>query len=481
RMGGRMVQGDVNGGVNGQGHGGVAGATRRSPEAVGDPTPLAGRWIAVGFAVLCLLTTLAMPDALFSVEQRTLIWPPDLRAWTDWMLQLHWLLGLLVFAPFAIMALLMFDLRSIRAARQFTVVPRMPSATTASGPHAASCRARWQEECDAIKTSWSYEKERISRLQCRLVLQGLLFGDLCTFALMCSALVAAAGGSHARIACSVAAAAATGFLTNLGRLLLRISGGDITTRTVSWAIRSQILVIIADAGLCMLLGDEAQNAERAVVIGLFVGATGSPAIQFMLEKASKLLNTGTVAAQRASPLLDIEGVTEEHVERLAEEGIVSIHDLAYVPTARLFFATTYSLPQICNWQDRALLQIGFGKAAADALRQKMCIRGAIDLMTLAHQLLFDEPTDTSVRGDLATALQVEPATLAMMLPVMAHDENAMRIRSFTSSIVAAKEDPAPPQIALGGRPPGGEDAATSTRKNGSPPRADHPSGPPPAA
>jgi hypothetical protein len=476
-----MVQGTVNGGANGQAHAGVDVAAGRSRTAVDEPAPLAGRWIAVGFAALCLLTTLAMPDALFFTEQRTMIWPPDLRAWTDWVLQLHWLLGLLVFAPFAIMALLMFDLRSIRAARHFTVVPRVPSTTSVSGPHAECCRARWLEECDAIKTSWSYEKERISRLQCRLVLQGLLFGDLCTFALMCSALVAAAGAPHARgIACSVAAAAATGFFINLGRLLLRISGGDITTRTLSWAIRSQILVIIADAGLCMLLGDEAQSVERALVIGVFVGATGSSAIQFMLEKASKLLNTGTVAAQRASPLLDIEGVTEEHVERLAEEGILSMHDLAYVPTARLFFATTYSLPQICNWQDRALLRIGFGKAAADALRQKMCIRGAVDLMTLAHQLSFGEPADASVRTDLATALQIEGSALAMMLPTMAHDENAMRIRSYTSSIVAAKED-LPPPPALGSRLAGSEDTASSTRKNGSPPRADHPIGPPPPA
>src|SRR5262249_48114985 len=148
----------------------------------------------------------------------------------------------------------------------------------------------------------------------------------------------------------------------------------------------------ADIGLYVLLAGEVPTVTNSVtgalVLGLFVGATGDHAIEFLLDKASKAFSTGAATAHAVSPLLGIEGITDAHVDRLEEEGIVSIHDLAFVPTARLFFWTAYSLQQICNWQDRALLQVYVGKKAADALAEQMHIRGAIDLRAFAHDVVF---------------------------------------------------------------------------------------------
>lgn len=56
-------------------------------------------------------------------------------------------------------------------------------------------------------------------------------------------------------------------------------------------------------------------------------------------------------------------ITNEEVERFAEEGIRSLPD-AFVPTARLFFNTNRSMQQICDWQDQALLRVYFGDVRA---------------------------------------------------------------------------------------------------------------------
>ncbi|HEX8106085.1 MAG TPA: hypothetical protein VF516_00090 [Kofleriaceae bacterium] len=304
----------------------------------------------LGFAALCFVIALAAPGSMFDLPE--LRWLPP-SEWPGWILQLHWFLGFLIIAPFAVVAILGRDLRVTRERGQrLWLVARTPSLAGIPPEHAKEDEELWNKRQTAAMTSWEYEQDRSGWLQGRLVLQALIFGDLTTFALLCSALLAASGlhadrNTVTQLACSIAAATGTAFLANLARIMLRVSGGDVTTRTFSWAIRSVILVIIADIGLYVLLDGEApsltSNVPHALLLGVFVGATGDHAIQFLLDKATKVFNAGEAAAHKASPLLEIEGVTDAHVDRLEEEGIVSIHDLAFVPTARLFFSTTYSL------------------------------------------------------------------------------------------------------------------------------------------
>jgi hypothetical protein len=335
--------------------------------------------------------------------------------------------GLLVITPFAIVAIVARDLReSRRRSQQLELKTLKPSLAGIPAEHLEEDRALWDKRGTAARALWDYEKGRIMSLRGRLGLQALLFGDIATLALMCCALLAMSGprttdSTTAKLACSIAAATGAVFLANVARIMLRVSGGDVTTRTFSWAIRSVILVIIADIGLYVLLDGEAStvmsSVPRALVLGLFVGATGDHALQFLLDKASKAFGTRAVAAHQASPLLGIEGIADVHVDRLEEEGIVSIHDLAFVPTARLFFSTAYSLQQICNWQDRALLQVYVGKQAAEALAEQMHIRGAIDLRAFAHDVVFgDRSADADpVKAALTKALGLEPGGLTALL------------------------------------------------------------------
>ena len=70
----------------------------------------------------------------------------------------------------------------------------------------------------------------------------------------------------------------------------------------------------------------------------------------------------------------------EDYARLIEEGVDSVHALAFFPTPRLFFNTRYSLQCICDWQDQALLLTYFGAARAQLFRERLGIRGVPTLV-----------------------------------------------------------------------------------------------------
>jgi hypothetical protein len=401
--------------------------------------PIGVRCAAVGLAMLCFLVALAAPGSIFDPPE--LHWLPP-GEWPGWFLQLHWIVGLLVVAPFAIAAIVARDLRASRQhSRELVLKVLDPSLAGTKAEHLD----------DAARALWAYEKDRIMSLRGRLGLQALLFGDITTLALMCCALLAMSGprtneSTTAKLACSIAAATGAVFLANVARILLRVSGGDVTTRTFSWAIRSVILVIIADIGLYVLLDGEVatvmSSVTRALVLGLFVGATGDHALQFMLDKASKAFSTGAAGAREASPLLGIEGIADVHVDRLAEEGIVSIHDLAFVPTARLFFSTAYSLQQICDWQDSALLQVYVGKKATEALAEQMHIRGAIDLGALARGAVSGHPSAEAdpVKVALTKALGLTDGGLTALLESMAQDEATMRLHYYWGAVIERERE-----------------------------------------
>ncbi len=407
-----------------------------------------GKRFARLFAAACFLVVAWASSG----RETTILWtwdPRDLIAWVDWVLQSRWVLGFVVISPFWISVLVSLSVGKNQRG-DFTLImgttPRSSGVQGAAAQHEArDDDKRWRRTAATIETSWEYERERLLRSQHRRGLQALIFGDLATLALTCGVLALPHGtwndrDTTWRLALSGLAATATAFVINLVRILLRASGGDVTTRTFAWASRTLALVIVADLGVHTLLEKEISGIWSALALGVFVGTTGSQAIQFLLDKGGKRIlgTTETRASQARSPLLDIEGMTPEHVERLEEEGILSIHDLAFVPTARLFFATTYSLQQICDWQDRALLLVYVGKRSAAALAEKLGITGAIDLRADMHEILFNgQRKDVrKMKTALRKALHLDEGELAARIKSMVHDEATMRIRCYWGSTVA---------------------------------------------
>jgi hypothetical protein len=242
-------------------------------------------------------------------------------------------------------------------------------------------------------------------------------------------------------------AAATAFVTSCVRVLVRLTQQDISSRMFATATRAVAVATTASAGLSLVLADLVNANVRAIVLGILCGVMGEHAILPLVEKAGKLFTIKTREAAPPSPLLAIEGLTEEHVARLEEEDIRSVHDLAFVPTARLFFPTPYSLQQIANWQDRALLRVYVSPEGVKGLDNKMKILGAIDLRGCVHQLRFSSKSEVykmAQRETLKSALNLDEGGLEALIDSMIHDEVTLRVRLLWQASVGT-EDPAEPE------------------------------------
>jgi hypothetical protein len=422
------------------------------------------RWPAWLLFVACVILVLVGPGSLIHRANpsfrfsRPLLPLSVLGEIFDWLVTLRWPLAFLVSVPFFLSMIAAEKLTRRRDGNDSRYVldighrPPSPEKPKLGSYDPARDAARWARIMAAAETTWNYERDRYIDSLERLRLNALVFGDVATVALTCCVVVLTVDPAEQswglgpevirHLMTSVATAAATAFLVKFASVLVRISSRDISSRMFAWAARSLALVVIADVGLFILFGNEVTTNDRAIVLGLFVGATGDHAIQLLLEKAAALFKTTSSPPAGPSPLLSIEGMTTEHVNRLEEEGILSIHDLAFVPTARLFFMTAYSLQQICNWQDRALLSVYVGAPGARALDQHMKILGAIDLRACARRILYQAGGHEDAKKILSSALSLAEGGLPELLHSMAYDEVTMRVWLYWRSAVTNHALPA---------------------------------------
>jgi hypothetical protein len=295
---------------------------------------------------------------------------------------------------------------------------------------------------ETLRNTWLYERDRYRRSVGRAQFYAVQFGAMATLFLGASALLVTPHWGLVAIVsdlplgaepyplpyvilvgASLAAATATAFVVQFVKLLVRLSSYDISARAFSWSTRSLALVALGDLGLLLVL--PITNAKWAILLGVFAGVTGDHTISLLLQRAGKSLGVAPPAERGPSPLLSIEGVLPEHVDRLQEEGIFSIHDLALIPTARLFFSTPYGLQMICDWQDQALLLTRWGADRARSLSDHLGIRGATDLRKLAARGVPEsrEPLRRTLRLD-------EDAPLAEKLSELANDEVTRRLELY---------------------------------------------------
>ncbi len=306
---------------------------------------------------------------------------------------------------------------------------------------------------EAVQKSWSYERDRYRRSVSRAQFYASAFGVIATLFLTCSELLLRLRmnfvpdweGKVQALALSIMAATGTAFLLSFAKVTVRLSSHDFSARAFSWSTRSLVLSVVAAAGLLLAL--QTDVVWMALLLGILAGVAGEHAMNLLLEKAPKILSLRPTYRQEGpSPLLVIDGIMAEHVDRLEEEGVLSISDLALVPTARLFFNTPYGLQMICDWQDQALLLMRVGRDRARDLFNQMGIRGAIALHRTVHDLLRAAPDDTKASRDaLQRAIRLDKeAPLDPMLKAIEDDEATLRVQVHRQSIVLepAQFDPA---------------------------------------
>jgi hypothetical protein len=314
--------------------------------------------------------------------------------------------------------------------------------------------------------NWNYERERMAHSLDRVRLQASLVGLSVSVVLACAVVVVAWSRTVPTInvrgleilTATVAVAAVAAFYWMWVRLLVRIASQDFNSRMFAWGSRSIVITVTASAGLYLVLaraaGSVVDSLGKGALLGIFVALIGDKAIPYVIDKTAALFGYQPPRRLEDMGLQLVSGITDPDVDRFAEEGILSVQDLAFTPTARLFFNSTHSLQRICDWQDQALLLVYFGQVRAKAMFEKLTIRGAMDLLSLARIALRDDPEapkrsrtgmgkrlaaagvkPSQIRAALGDALGLKDAALLTALLVISDDEATLRLQAHWISAV----------------------------------------------
>jgi len=107
--------------------------------------------------------------------------------------------------------------------------------------------------------------------------------------------------------------------------------------------------------------------------------------------AKRLQLTAAVAAAERPTLNKLQGLTQDVIDRLEEEGIRSTEHLAYADPIKLLLRTNIPWVVIIDMTDQALLFNYLGEKTA-ALRS-LGIRGSIEVAAIGQRLYGDDPED----------------------------------------------------------------------------------------
>ncbi|HEX7837485.1 MAG TPA: hypothetical protein VF469_08480 [Kofleriaceae bacterium] len=316
----------------------------------------------------------------------------------------------------------------------------------------------WRTLGQRAEDVWNYESRRFSESRRMASLHGLLFGLVSSLTLfICTMILArylygtgadASKSELALVAMAVATATAFAFANDLGRILFRVALRDAGAEIFSFATKNSILVVASallfSTLLCSGLAQINQPAggeDHAIPLGvpgfIVIGATiailGGRAVRFVSDRAAGVLGLGAARAAEISDLTQIEGLGEEDIERLAEEGVDSLHALAFVPLPRLLFNTKYGLERLCDWQDQALLLAHVGQPRARLLREHLLVRGAIAAQDAARRF-FSGAQDGGGSGS-ATAEQPMQDKLANLLGFASYEHARFALNGLASDEV----------------------------------------------
>jgi hypothetical protein len=243
---------------------------------------------------------------------------------------------------------------------------------------------------------WDYEARRARASIRRATQHAGLLGNFASITLMVTLLVATRGPAYAFMkygAMAVGIAVGLTYLLELTLALVRTANDDASTRMFARAGRSVVSALVTSVVASAFLSSTLQTGTGALLVGGSCALLGASALRAMTDRAGNLLGVKNPHPQNVIELFALQGLDTDDAARLSEEGVDSVHALAFCPTARLFFNTRYSLQRICDWQDQALLLAYVGPSMVAKLREQYLIRGALDAQTLAAALMNVTATD----------------------------------------------------------------------------------------
>lgn len=117
-------------------------------------------------------------------------------------------------------------------------------------------------------------------------------------------------------------------------------------------------------------------------------------------------------------LSEIDGIDFDEIDRLHEENIKNIQQLAFSSPLEIHFSTAYPLKTIIDWIDQALLRLYLNKPQWQALKP-IGIRGAIEMAQVLRRIREYERKRRKARdeGDIDTAKKADAAAKALITDI----------------------------------------------------------------
>lgn len=334
---------------------------------------------------------------------------------------------------------------------------------------------QWKTEAvQRIQKLWVLEARRALQAQHRMIQHACMFG-FATSALFAFGLVMNNSANlpiqTRMMTVAAASAALTSFSMSFGRISVRASIRDTSARMFAHALRAVVVSALAAVLLVTLMwhhGAAPQVADCVskgakdgtllseqpfksptsfMMLGMMIALIGEGILSQIVARAATATNLSLAqgGSDGARQLVAVDGLTEQDVLRLSEEGIDSVHALAMASTSSLYFGTPYTLQRICDWQDQALLIAYLGIAKAQACREKLMIRGAVGLQRKAEFLCTGERAqDADAQAEREKIFEIIRSSLGFIsveqaresLFPLAQEETIRRLRIFERGSVA---------------------------------------------
>jgi hypothetical protein len=196
------------------------------------------------------------------------------------------------------------------------------------------------------------------------------------------------------------------YVCNFGVIVRRMYVTDLTEH-VFW---SSINRLVLSLGFAIVIsemfisksGSEFQS-RYAYLIFFSVGFVSNVFLDWALELSLRAMNIRKPKVEDLSLRL-IQGVTIWSANRLEEEGIENVQNLATADVYDLAIRTHFNIRTLADWIDQAILLDRLGMKALE-LADKAFIRGAIDM---AWSSPDNDNGDKTTANSIASALNLNP-------------------------------------------------------------------------
>lgn len=164
------------------------------------------------------------------------------------------------------------------------------------------------------------------------------------------------------------------------------------------------------------------NANLAIVsvVVFFIGFFPERGVNWLAITAKRTLNL-QVEVTKELRLSEIEGLSMWHQGRLNQEGIENVQNLASADVPALVASTPFTLNQIIDWVDQAVLLVNASQEQVAGL-EKVGLRCASDVLTIAE--------DETNLEKLSQATNLNKNGLNMLLLALQSAPNAKIVSRF---------------------------------------------------